>query len=154
MENKYLHEIAMSAIIQKDGKYLIARRSLEKTRLPGKWTVPGGRLETNDYIDLPRDTGDGWYGILEKTLKREVKEEVGVDIENINYLTNLVVVNEGGAPGVIISCTADYAGGEIKLQMEENDDFAWVDLDEAKKFDLIDGIYAEMIIAHDKKIKN
>ena len=56
MENKYLHEVAITAIIVKNGKYLITRRSPNKKRFPGMWTVPGGKLETDDYITLPKDT--------------------------------------------------------------------------------------------------
>ena len=76
MESKLLHEVVITAIIVKDGKYLITRRSLEKKRFPGKWTVPGGRLETSDYTSLPRETENYWYNVLENTLKREVREEV------------------------------------------------------------------------------
>jgi len=75
-DSKLLHEVVITAIIVKDGKYLITRRSLEKKRFPGKWTVPGGRLETADYTSLPRQTEHYWYNVLETTLKREVKEEV------------------------------------------------------------------------------
>ena len=48
--NQYLHEVVITAIIVKDGKYLITRRSLGKKRFPGMWTVPGGKLETKDYL--------------------------------------------------------------------------------------------------------
>lgn len=56
MNNQYLHEVAITAIIVKDGKYLITRRSPNKKRFPGMWTVPGGKMETNDYLKLPKDT--------------------------------------------------------------------------------------------------
>jgi 8-oxo-dGTP pyrophosphatase MutT (NUDIX family) len=75
-DSKLLHEVVITAIIIKDGKYLITRRSLEKKRFPSKWTVPGGRLETSDYTSLPRETENYWYNVLENTLKREVREEV------------------------------------------------------------------------------
>ena len=76
-DNK-LHEVVITAIVIKDSKYLITRRSPNKRRFPGKWTVPGGRLEISDYIDLPKETEFYWYNILEKVLKREVREEVGM----------------------------------------------------------------------------
>ncbi len=82
MENKYLHEVVMTAIVIKDGKYLITRRSAGKKRFPSMWTVPGGKLETDDYINLPKDTKDYWYNVLEQVLKREVREEVGLEITN------------------------------------------------------------------------
>src|SRR4051812_37840382 len=112
MENKLLHEVAITAIIVKDEKYLITRRSMSKKRFPGKWTVPGGRLETNDYLSLPKDTQDYWYNVLEKVLKREVKEEVGLEITDIAYITSLATVHKDGNPSLVISCLADYVSGD------------------------------------------
>ncbi len=146
-DKKYLHEVAITAIVVKDGKYLVTRRSQKKRRFPGMWTVPGGRLEPKDYISLPKDTTDYWYNVLEQVLKREVKEEVGLDIRNIAYVTSLATVHGDGAPSLVISCLADYVSGEVTLQAEETDEFAWVSLEEAKSYDLIDGIYDELVMA-------
>ena len=90
MENKILHEVVITAIIIKEGKYLIIRRSKNKKRFPGMWTVPGGRLETHDYISTPKQTKEYWYNVLESALIREVKEEVGLAIKNIDYLVRLL----------------------------------------------------------------
>jgi len=152
MENKYLHEVAITAIIVKDGKFLITRRSPNKKRFPGKWTVPGGKLETNDYLALPKDTEFYWYNVLERTLSREVMEEVGLEIKNVEYLTSLATVHDDGSPSLVISCIADHVSGEVKLQEEESDKYEWVDLEKAKNFDLLDGIYEELIMA-DKKLR-
>lgn len=150
-QNQYLHEIAITAIVVKDNKYLITRRSPNKKRFPGTWTVPGGKMETNDYLQLPKDTKDYWYNVLERTLRREVKEEVGIDINNIEYITSLATVHADGSPSLVISCMADYVAGEIKLQAEENDKFAWVDLKEAKNYQLLDGIYDELVMVENKR---
>jgi 8-oxo-dGTP diphosphatase len=147
MQNQYLHEIAITAIIVKDDKYLIVRRSPEKRRFPGQWTVPGGRLETNDYLALPKDTEHYWYNVLERTLRREVEEEVGLDIRNIVYVTSLATVHQDGSPSLVISCLADYVSGEVRLQEGETDQFAWVSLAESKGYELIDGIYDELVMA-------
>lgn len=151
MENKYLHEIAITAIIVKDGKYLITRRSQNKKRFPGMWTVPGGKLETDDYINLQKDTTDYWYNVLEKVLRREVKEEVGLDITNIVYVTSLATVHNDGNPSLVISCLADYQSGEVTLKSDETDDFKWVTLEEAKNYNLIDGIYDELAMAENQR---
>jgi 8-oxo-dGTP pyrophosphatase MutT (NUDIX family) len=153
--NQYLHEVAITAIIVKDGKYLIMRRSPNKKRFPGMWTVPGGKMETSDYLKLPKDTQFYWYNVLERTLKREVSEESGLEINNIEYITSLATVHEDGSPSLVISCIADYVSGEVKLQEGETDKFAWANLEEAKKYDLIDGIYDELVMAenHRKGIK-
>lgn len=151
MENQYLHEVAITAIIIKDGKYLVTKRAATKKRFPGRWTVPGGKLEAKDYLELPKDTSEYWYNVLEKTLAREVKEEVGLEIDNVQYLTSLATIHADGSPSLVISCIADYKSGEVTLQQEESDDFAWVDTTEAKNYDLIDGIYDELQMADLKR---
>ncbi len=49
MGNENSHDVVVTGIIVKDGQYLITRRALTKKNFPGKWTVPGGNLETKDY---------------------------------------------------------------------------------------------------------
>lgn len=140
MDNK--HNISVTGIIIKDGKYLITKRALTKKAFPGMWTVPGGNLEADDYINERKDTGSHWYNILEKTLRREVKEEVGLEIQNIKYLTSMIFL-KGEDPVLIISLYADYDKGMVVLD-EDSIDYKWVSLEEAKNCELIEGIYEEL----------
>lgn len=151
MENKNLHEVVVTAIIIKDGKYLITRRSASKKRFPSMWTVPGGKLEVSDYTLQPKQTKDYWYNVLEGVVRREVKEETGLEIDNIDYVTSLATVHQDGAPSLVISCMADWKEGDVVLQEEETDMHAWVSLEEAKGYDLIDGIYDELLMTDDKR---
>ncbi len=150
MSSKYTaFEIVITAIIaNKDDKYLITRRSMQKKRFGGKWTLPGGHLETSDYTSYPKDTEHYWYNVLEKALAREVKEEVGLEINNVKYVTSLATVHaDDGIPSLVISCVGDYLSGEVILQEEEADKYEWVSVEEAKNYDLIDGIYDEIVMA-------
>ncbi len=140
-------EVVITAIIQKDGKYLVTRRSLQKKRFPGMWTVPGGHLEPEDFMSYPKDSEHYWYNVLEKALTREIQEEVGLTIENVRYVTSLATEHKDGAASIVISCLADYVSGEVKLQEEETDKAEWVTLEEAKNYELIDGIYDELVMA-------
>jgi len=81
--------------------------------------------------------------IAEKLLKREVLEEVGLKIKNIRYLCDLVFIRPDNIPVVTLSYYADWAGGKVKLEKDQVD-FAWVNLKEAKKYQLIEGIYDEL----------
>lgn len=59
---------------------------------------------------------------LEECVKREVKEEVGVEVKNIRYF--------GSQPwlfpnSLMVGFTADYAGGEISIDQAEIVDAAW-----------------------------
>lgn len=151
MENQHLHEVAITAIVTKDDKYLIIRRSANKKRFPGMWTVPGGKLEASDYLALPKDTEFYWYNVLERTLQREVMEEVGIKIKDVEYLTSLATVHKDGSPSIVLSCVAEYVSGDITLQQEEADDFAWVSTEESKDYPLIDGIYEEFVMIDKRK---
>lgn len=146
MENQKieLHRIVSTAIIyDKNGKYLIVKRSPDKKVFPGKWTVPGGGLEVSDYINTQKTTADAWYYAIEKSLVREVKEEVGLDVEKPNFLLDLVFIRPDNVPVVTLSYYCEYKGGEIKLN-EENVDYKWVTYKEAKNYDLIEGILEEI----------
>lgn len=167
MENQILHEVVITAIVVKDGgstdstgslragspepRYLITQRSMAEKRFPGMWTVPGGKLETDDYVKLPKDTEHYWYNVLEQVLRKEVRAETGFEINNIEYVTSLARVHEDKNPSLVISCVADYVSGEFKPQEGETTNHAWVTMEEAKKYDLIDGIYDELAMVDNKR---
>ena len=122
------HQIAVTGIIRNaDGKYLICKRSPQEKAFPNKWCVPGGKIETSDFINTPKDTQDHWFDIFEKVLIREVKEETNLTIKNIGYISNLAFIHPNGNSAIIVSLHADYKDGEIKLLKGELTDYAWVD---------------------------
>ena len=64
---------------------------------------------------------------LEECVKREVKEEVNIDVENIRYF--------GSQPwpfpnSLMLAFTAEYAGGEIVVQEEELVSADWYSVDD------------------------
>ncbi len=54
------------AIIEREGKILIARRAADQ-KLAGKWEFPGGKVEAGESP--------------EECLKRELEEEFGIQVE-------------------------------------------------------------------------
>jgi 8-oxo-dGTP pyrophosphatase MutT (NUDIX family) len=143
IKDRELHRITSTAIICKDGKYLLVQRGLNRKVFPGKWTVPGGGLEVDDYIDLPANGAGQWYNAIEKSLRREVKEEVNLEVDKFYYLVDIAFIRPDGVPAIIISYWGDYKSGEVVLN-EENTKYAWVTLEEAKNYDLIEGIWEEI----------
>ena len=151
MDIKYdknlVHYVVATGILVKEGKFLITKRAEWEKAFPGKWTVPGGKLEVLDYSLRKKDTQHHWYNVIEELLKKEIKEETGLEIENIGYVTSMVYVRPDGIPCLIISLFAEPVGNceSVKL-CNALTEHAWVNLEEAKKFDLIDGIYDELVI--------
>lgn len=144
IKDKELHRVSSTAIIHKDGKYLIAQRSLDKKAFPGKWTVPGGGLETDDYTNTPPSTATGhWYFAITESLRREIKEETCLEVGKIKYLLDITFIRPDGIPVLILSFYCDYKSGEVKLD-KDNINYAWVTYEEAKKYDLIEGILEEI----------
>ncbi len=147
------HYIAVTAIIVRNGKYLIAKRAEWEKDFSGKWTVPGGKVEVNDYKNKAVSTEGGkqWYNVLEDAVRREVKEEVGLEVDEIGFVTNLIFMRKDGIPCMVVSLYAKSKEGEVKLD-NAHVDYKWIAVEEAKDYDLIDGI-AEEIMMVDEYLK-
>lgn len=143
IKDRELHRITSTAIIYKDNKFLILKRSPDKKAFPNKWTVPGGGLEVDDYIDMPKNKEGLWYFAIEKSLQREIKEECNLEVGKTKYLLDITFIKPTGVPVIILSFYCEYKLGEVKLD-EDSVEYAWVSYEEAKNYDLIDGILGEL----------
>ncbi len=111
------HIILINGVVEKDGKILISQRSWEETHMPGKWTVPGGKVE--------RTKGDVW-NIIEETLKKEVMEETGVEIDDhAELITNNTFIRSTGQHVVALIFLCHWKSGEAKA-LEDTIDVKWV----------------------------
>mgnify|MGYP001596622141 CR=1 FL=1 len=147
--NKELHRIASTCIIyNKDKKYLLLQRSFEKKAFPGKWTVPGGGLTVDDYINTPKTTSDHWYNALENSLRREIKEEAGIEVGELKYLCDMTFIRPDNIPVIILSFYAPYKNGDITLD-KDSINYAWVSYEEAKNYDLIEGLIDEIKMVYE-----
>jgi len=150
--NKNLvHYVVVTGILVKNNKYLITKRADWEKAFPGRWTVPGGKLEVLDYALRDKDTKHHWYNVFENLLKKEIKEEVGLGIDNIGYVTSMVYSRPDNIPCLIISLFAYPVSDDIKL-CSALTEYEWVSLEEARNYDLIEGIYDELLIL-DKFLK-
>ena len=153
------HRIAITGIIWKQGadgarKYLITKRSPHKKAWPNKWTVPGGGLEVKDYISseatYQNSESPQWYNAVENALRREIREEVGVEVSDIGYLLDVAFIRTDGVPCIVLSFYCKYDSGEITLD-DSATEYAWVTAEEAQGYELIQGIDHE-ILEVDKRL--
>lgn len=144
MDPSRVHYVTITGIIRKGDRYLIAKRSSNEKAFPGRWCVPGGKIEHQDFIDTAKGTKDHWLDIFEKVLHKEIKEETGLEIHDIGYVSSLVFLRPNGFSTIIVSMHAEHKGGDVMLDKDELTDYAWVTLEEAKGYDLIDNIYEQI----------
>ncbi|MES2409777.1 MAG: NUDIX domain-containing protein [Patescibacteria group bacterium] len=141
-----LHRVVPTVLIyNEEGKFLLIKRSPDLKIFPGKWHSTGGGVSMDDYEHLPSATTNHkqWYGVVEHALRRETREEAGIEIGKPEYLLDVVFIRPDGIPVIVLSYFAPYASGEV-IKTDEAVEHAWVTFEEAKKYDLIDGILGEI----------
>ncbi len=77
---------------------------------------------------------------------REGKAIALGEIGRPHFLVDMAFVRPDGIPVVVLSFWANYKSGKVKLDSDAVD-HAWVTEKQAKKYDLISGIYEEIVMA-------
>jgi 8-oxo-dGTP diphosphatase len=103
--------VAGKAVIRRDGRILLLQRSLKSGFDPGRWELPGGKIDYNeDLVDA---------------LRREVLEEVGLVIKvGRPFKTWHFTKEPFWVTGVTFLC--DYVSGDVKLSSEHAAS-VWID---------------------------
>lgn len=107
-----------SFIINKDKGLLLIKRRTNDVHAAGVWEIPGGRL------NLGEDPLEG--------LKRETKEETGLEIEILNVINVNHFTREDGQKITMLIFLCKPLSNSVTLS-EEHIDFIWVSLNEAKE---------------------
>ena len=121
-KNKLFYFVANVVVYREDdGRCLILKRDEREKVHPGRYAVPGGKLEWEN-LDLKNPTrinGDvlDWENTVEKLLVREVKEEAGIEIgDDLIYINDVVFVRPDEIPVVLVKFAAKYKSGDVKLE--------------------------------------
>lgn len=138
-----LHLVVPSCMVVRDRKILIMKRAMSEIAHPGEWQFCGGKIDRTLYELLPKDTVNGWYNIVEETLKQEVRDESGLEIETPQYIRSFVFIRPDDLSTLVLRFWAQAKSGEVKLS-KEHTEYAWVTPEEARKYALIDGLLAEI----------
>ncbi len=107
-----------AAVLEKDGKILLARRR-EGDALAGKWEFPGGKLEPGE---TPREC-----------LRRELAEEFGID-SSIGEFVCASEFEYGHTHIELLAYRASHVGGEFVLN--DHSEIKWVTPAELLAYDL------------------
>lgn len=109
----------VAALIEKDDKYLIARRSTGDSNNLGKWEFPGGKVKNNETE--------------KEAIEREIKEEFELNIKANHFLINNICEYPNKTIDLrLYSC--DYVSGEFNLH--DHSEYKWVTKEEILNYDL------------------
>ena len=110
-ENKDTEKV-VKAVIYNDDKLLLIKRSDYTVKHAGEWDLPGGHIE----VDEPK----------EEALRREVKEETGLEISDIKL---------SRTTGKTTFYRAHSKDRDVTLS-NEHTEYQWVSEEEVKKLEI------------------
>lgn len=117
METK-TYIVNVEGAIFKEDKWLIIKRSDSEEHAPGLLSFVGGKVEAEIIED----------DILEKTIKREIFEEVDINIKNeMQYLESKIFRSDKDEWVIDIVYLCEYLSGEPKCNsLEEVSEVNWM----------------------------
>ncbi len=118
--------LAVRALItDEDGKILIIKRSTSSKTNPGKWELPGGKVDQGEPFD--------------QALIREVFEETNLRI-TLGHVVGISEQNLTLIRAVHIILSGKVVEGELGLS-SEHDGYAWVYFGTLPEYELADWLY-------------
>jgi 8-oxo-dGTP diphosphatase len=113
--------VNVEGAIAKEGRYLMVVRG-EEELAPGGLNFPGGKVEGTEGTD----------DVLEETLRREIAEEVGLEVEaDMAYLRSSAFLAEGDAVVDVVFLCRWQSGEAIAADPAEVASVHWMTAAEA-----------------------
>lgn len=136
----YKTVLCVNILIFSEGKVLLVKRPMSKKVNPGKYSAMGGKVEP----------GESFL----QTIKRELKEETGLEIESIRpYGVTQSVDPQSGAEWVHVNYMA-LIPTIIPLPTSEEGEFQWIDPLSVENLDMVHDLKAyAQILAKNKEAK-
>jgi ADP-ribose pyrophosphatase YjhB (NUDIX family) len=110
--------LGCAGIVRRGSQLLLGRRGKEPNR--GLWVLPGGGVEFGES--------------LENTVRRELMEEAGIEIEVLGTFRVCEIINPPAEHRVIIYVTAEHKAGEPTASSDLSD-VRFFDRDELNEMD-------------------
>ena len=110
--------LAVGAIVIRDGTLLMVKRGREPAK--GLWSIPGGRVEPGEY--------------LADAVKREVREETGLEVE-VGELIGILEVVGDDDHFVIHDYGAEPVDNREPVASDDAEEIVWVPLGKVASLD-------------------
>lgn len=109
--------VNVEGAIHQDGRWLLVRRSEKEEHAGGTLSLVGGKCEIEGVST----------DILERTLKREILEEIGIEVAGIRYVNSSSFVTDTGLHVIDIVFLCHHQSGEAYPKSpDEVDEIVWL----------------------------
>lgn len=116
-----MYIVNVEGAIHREGKWLLILRSEKEEHAGGTLSLVGGKCELEGAS----------FDILERTLHREIFEEVGIEVTSLRYVNSSSFVTDSGVYVIDIVFLCHYKSGEAYAKSpEEIDDVVWMETSE------------------------
>lgn len=158
-KDKLFYVVANALVYRSsDHRFLLIKRGDDEKAHPGKWATPGGKMEWDDFdLNNPtRRNGDvlDYLGSVEELLRREVKEEAGIDLgDRFYFIVSNTFIRPDGIPSLLLKFAVEAKSNSLTLEEGAIADAKWVSYEEAQELDCLEGICDEIktALGHIKK---
>ncbi len=134
---------ARGFIVDENNNLLVLKREAKDVHMPGIWEPPGGRL----------NSGENPF----EGLKREVKEETGLDVEIKDPMTIRHFTRQDGQVITMLTFLCRPLHKDVVISGEHTD-FKWISLDkedkELQEFMGMDGFYWDEVNVFKRRFKS
>ncbi|MCH7660912.1 MAG: NUDIX domain-containing protein [Euryarchaeota archaeon] len=122
----HTYVVNVDGVIVRDGEYLLIERGADEEHAGGLLAFPGGTVEQPP----------GGNDTIEKTIRREISEEVGVEVGAVEYVHSSTFEADNGSLCLNIVTLCEYVRGEAHSRAgDEVAETHWFSYDELKTHD-------------------
>ena len=117
----YGYVVNVEGAVVRDDAYLVIERGADEDHAPGSLAFPGGKVETPP----------GGRDPIESTARRELREEVGVDVSEVEYVLSSTFETDDGTPVINVVTLCTDGGGDVSPRAsDEVSAVHWLTADE------------------------
>ncbi|MFC7071551.1 NUDIX domain-containing protein [Halovenus rubra] len=132
-ESAYI--VNVDGAVVRDGEYLFIERGEKEDHAAGILSFPGGKIEATDGGDAIRAAA-----------RREIAEEVGVEVGTVEYVTSSMFEDDTGTPCLNVVTLCEYVDGEAHAKAtDEVATIHWLSPTEARDHDDVPRFVAEYV---------
>ena len=122
----------VAAILHSGDRVLLCHRAPDRRWYPDGWDFPGGHVEDGERP--------------EQALRRELTEEIGVDVGVVVDEPVLHLIDDGTGFDLTVWHVTSWKGTVQNLQPEEHDDVSWLAEAELRDLNYADKSYPTVLL--------